>query len=352
LQASAKFAAVVNAWCIRGTGGKQREMSMKVAFAGSFAPRLAEPVKAQLELPCEIVVGDESSIVTQLADVDVLVSMGFTAAMAAAAPKLRLLQVPGAGLDRIDRTALRPGTRLANVYGHEVGIAEYVVGAMIALTRSFVRLDAGLRRGEWMSQWAVGAPPTPLWPELAGKTLGILGFGRIGQALARRAAAFDMRVCAMRSAPQAEAPAGVAFVGGPERLDEILVQSDYLAVTLSLSSSTRGLLDARRLAAMKPTAFVINVARGEIFDETALYEALASGRIAGAALDVWYRYPTSAAPTFPASLPFHELPNVLMTPHVSGWTEGMIEARSRLIAENIARTARGEPPLNAIDPAR
>jgi phosphoglycerate dehydrogenase-like enzyme len=151
-------------------------------------------------LPCEIVVGDENAIVSRLADVDVLVSMGFTAAMAAAAPRLRLLQVAGAGLDRIDRTALRPGTHLANVYGHEVGIAEYVVGAMIALSRSFVRLDAGLRRGEWLSQWAIGAPPTLLWPELAGKTLGILGFGRIGQALARRAAAFDMRVIAMRSA--------------------------------------------------------------------------------------------------------------------------------------------------------
>jgi phosphoglycerate dehydrogenase-like enzyme len=323
---------------------------MKIAFAGSFAPRLAEPVRAQLALPCEIVIGDESAIVARLGDIDVLVSMGFTAAMAAAAPRLRLLQVPGAGLDRIDRAALRPGTRLANVYGHEVGIAEYVVGAMIALTRSFVRLDAALRRGEWMSQWAIGGPPTPLWPELAGKTLGILGFGRIGQALARRAAAFDMRVCAMRSAPQAQAPAGVAFVGGPERLGEILSEADYLAVTLSLSPATRNLIDAQRLAAMKPTAFVVNVARAEIFDETALHDALASGRIAGAALDVWYRYPTSAAPTWPGTLPFHELPNVLMTPHVSGWTEGMIEARSRLIAENIARTARGEPPLNAIDP--
>jgi phosphoglycerate dehydrogenase-like enzyme len=324
---------------------------MKVAFAGSFAPRLAEPVRAQLTLPCEIVLGDERAIIAQLADVDVLVSMGFTVAMAAAAPRLRLLQVAGAGLDRIDRAALRPGTQLANVYGHEVGIAEYVMGAMIALTRSFVRLDAGLRRGAWMSQWAVDAPPTPLWPELAGKTFGILGFGRIGQALARRAAAFDMRVIAMRSAPQAQPPQGVAFVGGPERLDEILEQSDYLAVTLSLSPATRRLLDAQRLAAMKPTALVINVARAEILDEAALYNALAAGRIAGAALDVWYRYPTSAAPTLPASLPFHELPNVLMTPHVSGWTEGMIESRARVIAENIARIARGEPPLNAIDPA-
>ena len=126
--------------------------------------------------------------------------------MAEAAPRLRLVQVPGAGLDRIDRGALRPGTHLANAYGHEAGIAEYIIGAMIALTRSFGRLDAKMRQGEWESQWAVGTPAPPLWPELAGKTLGILGFGHIGQALARRATAFDMQVCAIRREAEAEAP--------------------------------------------------------------------------------------------------------------------------------------------------
>jgi hypothetical protein len=104
----------------------------------------------------------------------------------------------------------------------------------------------------------------------AGKTLGILGSGRIGQALARRAAAFDMRVIAMRSAPQAPPPQGVAFVGGPERFDDTLPKADYHAVTLSLSPATRRLLDAHRLAAMKPMAFVIDVARGDIRRECAL----------------------------------------------------------------------------------
>lgn len=99
---------------------------------------------------------------------------------------------------------------------------------------------------------------------------------------------------------------------------------------------------------MKPTAILINVARAEIVDETALYAALATRKIAAAALDVWYRYPTTAGPTGPAREPFHELPNVLMTPHVSGWTEGMLEARATVIAENIHRTARGEPPLHLI----
>jgi phosphoglycerate dehydrogenase-like enzyme len=329
----------------------ERGRVMKVAFAGAFAAQMAEPVRLRLSLPCELVVDDEAGIVARLADADVLVSMGFSGLMAAAAPRLRLVQVPGAGLDRIDRGALGPGTHLANAYGHEAGIAEYIIGAMIALTRSFGRLDARMRRGEWESQWAVGTPAPPLWPELAGKTLGILGFGHIGQALARRAAAFDMQVCAIRRQAQAETPGGVTFVGGPERLDEVLRLADYLAVTLSLSSETRNLIDARRLQSMKPTAFLINVARAEIFDESALYGSLASGKLAGAALDVWYRYPTAAGPTPPATQPFGELGNVIMTPHISGWTEGMLEARATLIADNIARTARGETPLNVIKPA-
>jgi phosphoglycerate dehydrogenase-like enzyme len=323
---------------------------VKVAFAGSFAVRLMEPVRARLTVPCEIAAGNEAEILASLADADVLVSMGYTSAMADAGRCLRLVQVPGAGLDRIDRSALRPETHLANAYGHETAIAEYVIGTMLALTRNLKSLDAKLRNGEWESQWAVGRPAPPLWPELAGKTLGILGLGHIGAAIARRARAFDMKVVAIRRRAQPQLPDGVSFVGGPERLDDVLRASDYLAVTLSLSAETRGLLDQRRLGLMRPTAYLINVARAEIVDQAALFHVLSTGRLAGAALDVWWRYPTAPGPAPPSTQPFHELPNVIMTPHVSGWTEGMLEARARIIAENIARVARDEPPLNAIAP--
>jgi phosphoglycerate dehydrogenase-like enzyme len=321
---------------------------MKAAFAGSFAVRLVEPVRRRLTIPCEIVFGDEAAILHQLGDADVLVSMAFTKGLATAGPSLRLVQVPGAGLDRIDRSQLHPGLALANAYGHEAGIAEYIIGTMIALTRALQRIDQKLRAGQWESQWSVGTPAPPLWPELVGKTLGILGFGHIGEALARRARAFDMKVCAVRRRTQSEVPHGLMFVSGPERLDELLSLSDYLAITLSLSPETRGLIDARRLRLMKPSAHLINVARAEIIDERALYDALAGGRMAGAALDVWYRYPTTVGSTAPASAPFHSLRNVIMTPHVSGWTEGTLEARATVIATNIERTARGETPLNAI----
>jgi phosphoglycerate dehydrogenase-like enzyme len=322
---------------------------LRVAFAGAFAVRLEEHVRAHLAMLCDVITDDEKGIVSRLSDVDVLVTMAFTREMAGAARRLKLVQVPGAGLDRIDRSALPTGTWLANAYGHEVGIAEYVIGAMLALNRGFCRLDARLRRGDWESQWAVSTPPPAPWSELAGKTLGILGYGRIGQAVAQRARAFNMVVWAIRRDVKRSSPApGLAFLGGPDALDEMLRQADYLAVTLTLTEATRGLLGERELRLMKPKAFLVNVARAEILDEEALYLALARGTIAGAALDVWYRYPTGAGPTLPAHQPFHALPNVLMTPHVSGWTEGMMEARARVIGENIQRAARGEPPVNLI----
>src|SRR5215467_13433526 len=166
---------------------------MKVAFAGLIAERLVEPVRTQLKIPCEIVSGEEAAISHQLDGAEVLVSMAFTKELAKAGPRLRLVQVPGAGLDRIDRSQLHPGLALANVYGHETGIAEYVIGSMIALTRAFQRVDRKLRAGEWEGPWAVGTLPSPLWPELSGKTLGILGYGHIGKAVARRAHAFEMK---------------------------------------------------------------------------------------------------------------------------------------------------------------
>jgi phosphoglycerate dehydrogenase-like enzyme len=320
---------------------------LRIAFAGTFAAGLAPPVQADLGIPCDVVVDDESGIVARLSGVDVLVTLTFTREMGSAARRLKLVRVPGAGLDRIDRSAIPHGTSLANAYGHEVGIAEYVLGAILALTRGFARLDAALRRGTWESQWAVGVSPPPPWPELAGKTLGVLGYGRIGECVARRAQAFDLTVLGIRRDASQVQPEGVR-VRGPEALDDVLTRADYLAITLPLTPVTRGLLGGRAFRRMKPTAVLVNVSRAEIVDEDALYEALVEGRLGGAALDVWYRYPFGPGATPPARRAFHQLPNVLMTPHVSGWTEGTLRARATLIAENIRRTARGEPPVNLI----
>ena len=125
-------------------------------------------------------------------------------------------------------------------------------------------------------------------------------------------------------------------------------RADYLALTLALTPDTRGLIGAPQLARLRPTAVLVNVARGEVVDEDALYDALHRRVIAGAALDVWYRYPSGEAPTHPGHRPFHELPNVLMTPHCSGFTEGTADRRWGDLAANLDRFARGEPLINVV----
>ncbi len=321
---------------------------LRVAIVGTFAVSLEGAIRRSLTVPCEVVVSEQHETTSGLADIDVLVTMVLTPEIARASPRLKLVQVPGAGLDRIERSAVPRGAWLANVYGHENGIAEYVIGAMLALTRDFVRLDAALRRGNWLSQWAIGVAPPPVWPELAGKTLGILGYGRIGRAVARRARAFDMTLCAIRRDVRRRTDDDLALLGGPDATDEVIGRSDYVLLSMPATPDTIGFMDRRRLGLMKSTAFLVNVARAEIVDERALYEALAARRMAGAALDVWYRYPREAGLMLPADCPFHELPNVLMTPHVSGWTDGMLETRAKQIAENIRRVAVGETPLNLV----
>jgi phosphoglycerate dehydrogenase-like enzyme len=320
---------------------------LRIAFMGTFPASLAAPVRRHLSAPCEIAVSEEVGVITRLSEVDVLVTLAITPEIGRAATRVKLVQVPGAGLDRIDRSALPNGVVLANVYGHETGIAEYVIGAMLTLTREFTRVDAALRVGEWTSQWAVGIKPPPPWPELAGRTIGVLGYGRIGRAVAHRARAFDMNICAIRRSVHG-IDKDPAVLGGPEMMDEVLQRSDYVVIAMPATRDTIGSIDRRRLDLMKSTAFLVNVSRAEIVDEDALYDALARRSIAGAALDVWYRYPRQPGPAAPATRPFHKLPNVLMTPHVSGWTDGMLEARAELIAENIRRVAQGERPLNLV----
>ena len=132
---------------------------LRVAFVGPLASSFAERVRAYLSVPCDFVHTDEKNAVDVLPDVDVLVTLVFTGEMGAAATSLRLVQVPGAGLDRINRASLPPSASLSKVHGHETGIAEYVMGAIIALSRNFDRLNSSLRRGRWESQWAPGVPP-------------------------------------------------------------------------------------------------------------------------------------------------------------------------------------------------
>ncbi|RDJ19696.1 hypothetical protein DWF00_19635 [Bosea caraganae] len=279
---------------------------------------------------------------SRIASDDVVVSIRFK--RPDGAPPFALLHVPGAGLDGIDLPALQPACRVCNVFEHEIPIAEYVLHAMLGWE---IRPDAMRFTA---AGWGEAHRNRKPHGELAGKTLGIIGFGRIGRAIAERARAFGMRIATLDRSIGSYA-ALVDERIPPGDLHRLLGLSDYVALACPLSESTRGLIGAAELAAMSPSGVLINVSRAEIVAEAALYDALAQRRIGGAILDVWYRYPAGAQDNpAPSAFPFLDLPNVVATPHSSAWTTALPGRRYRIIAENIRRLRAGEPLLNQVWP--
>jgi phosphoglycerate dehydrogenase-like enzyme len=280
------------------------------------------------------------------AQAEVLVSVDFGARLPPT-PKLRLVHVPAAGLDALDLAAVPDGCRVCNVFEHEIGISEYVIAALLHVTVDLAGRSARFKAGSWADSPRLAAP---FRPELAGKTLGSIGYGHIGRAVAHRARAFGMRVMALaRTRRDLDPPPD--WLGDPAQLPALLEASDFVLVACPLNEATRGLIGEAALARMKPDAVLINVARGPIVDEEALYQALLERRIGGAVLDTWYRYPEPGNPGVrPSRHPFHELDNVVMTPHCSGWTERLMERRFAVIADNIERLRDGRPLLNQVHP--
>ena len=322
---------------------------MKVALLGTLACEQRDRLRSKVTTPVELIpLPDDApreEVARVLADVEIMVTLKYDATFPPV-PRLRLLLVGGAGWDDIDPAALPPGVVMANAYGHEIAIAEYCLLAMLQWSSRFMEAERSFRvDGHWRLGGRHGAP---FQEELAGKTVGILGYGHIGRALAPRARGMETEVIVSTRRP-GPVPPEVSWMSGPAELDRFLERSDFVVVTCSLTPETEGLLDRRRIGLMKPSAVLINVARGAIIDEEALFGALRDRTIAGAVIDAWYRYPTREDLTIrPSRFPFHELPNVYMTPHSSAWTIGMIERRWATIAANLDGFIRGDHPVNVV----
>lgn len=289
---------------------------------------------------------DRDDLARGLANADAMISMSWSRAMPPA-PRLKLLHLPGAGIDDIALDAVPARAAVCNVFEHEIGIAEYVLSAMLQWVVGIPRMDAALRRDEWYGSHLKG----PRHEELYGQTLGIVGYGRIGREVATRARAFGMKILACSRTPK-DGDGTVDRVEPMQRLDALIAQSDFVVLAIPLDSSTSGLISRERIATMKSSAVIINVARGALIDEKALYEACRDRRIGGAVIDTWYRYPAQGEMVGePANLPFRDLDNVIMTPHGSGWTQGLLPRRCRFIAKNLDHLARNEPLANVVKPA-
>ncbi|MDR6909526.1 phosphoglycerate dehydrogenase-like enzyme [Rhodococcus fascians] len=275
---------------------------------------------------------DEQDVIAHLHDADVYVGGKFSAAMGAAAPRLRMVHVAGAGTDNVDRSEMRPDVQVCNTFHHEQSIAEYVVAATVMLRRKFLQQDRALRSGLFATSVYDPTIPQPL--SLSGARIGFVGFGHIGRQTWQLLRAYGATGAAVTGSGRAS-DEGLEWVSDTTGLAELADFADVLVVSAPLNKHTRGMIGAEELRRLGSGGIVVNVGRGPLIQELPLFDALSRNEIAAAAIDVWYSYPGPDGRGEPSSLPFRELENVLMTPHSSGVTHHTFVGRVADIASNI-----------------
>jgi|TARA_B110000438_G_scaffold173476_1_gene165779 phosphoglycerate dehydrogenase-like enzyme len=277
--------------------------------------------------------------------IEVLWSQIFTAEMAQYSGSLQLIQSTGAGLELIDFDHVPSGCQVAIVHEHQWAIAEWVIMAMVSLNREAPKLDRDVREHKWdhhpINSFSASAT------ELNSQTLGIIGFGHIGRQVSKYASALGMKVKAVTRNPPSHDVAsahGAQSVENLDRLVEVISDCDHVLVTVALVDETESLIGQDELSAMRDSACLINVARGPVVNERALYQALEGGQIAGAALDVWWQEPNKPGDLpMPSKYDFAALTNVLMSPHTSAMTKEVIRRRLQAAYANFDRFKLGEP---------
>lgn len=316
---------------------------MTIVLYGDYSARQADRLRSLLGPEPEIVPvfddADPAMKTAAFARAVAMVSNKFSAGDPQV-PNLRLLQSPSAGMEQIDFSALPPGCEVRSVGGHEIPMAEFALCAMLDWRIDYRSLTSTVKDGRWTQRdWIKG----PTHGEVFGATVGLVGYGRVSREIARRTVGFGMRRLAISRWQSARPSAGeVDACYDLSDWRPFLAECDFVVVTLPLDEATAGIVDAAWFAAMKPSAVIINLARGPVIEERALYEALRERRIGGAVIDVWYNYPTNETDLVPlGTLPFHELDNLVISPHGSGRTPAMFERRWEEIAVNVRRAIAG-----------
>ena len=272
----------------------------------------------------------EETLIELLKGVDGIIAAGhpFTRRVLYAVDRLKVISRTGAGFDTIDLEAAgERGIMVTNTPGaNSDSVADFAMGLLLSLARQILQMDGAVRAGRW---------PIQLTMEVGGKALGIIGLGHIGKRLAKRALGFDMTILAYDPYPDTAFAVehGITYLP----LDELLTRSDFVSIHSPLSPETTGLISERELRLMKPTAYLINTARGPIVDEASLIKALREGWIAGAGLDVLSKEP-------PGSSPLFSMEQVVLAPHVAGETEEAYARMGMWAAENVVKVFEGKRP--------
>ncbi|MER8961180.1 2-hydroxyacid dehydrogenase [Mesorhizobium sp. M0701] len=312
-------------------------MKKKLVLMGDLSQSYGSTIEHEVSETWELVSVDATGG-GALMSADAIVTMIFNGSHSAG-PRLKMIQVPAIGVDGIDFDAVPIGTTVCNAGTHEIGCAEYVLLGMLEWAIRLSEADKQVRKGDWSRSARFGGIPSG---ELFGKSLLIVGLGGIGRAIAERASAFGMKVTAVNRSKVGNIN-GVETVYPLSELQNVVGKADFVAVSCALTEETRGLISRSVISCMGKDAVLINVARGDLVDEEALWESLTNKRIGGAILDVWWRNPSAVDDaTPPSNFHFEQLDSVIMSPHIAGWTEGTRERRGKIIVENLRRMIAGE----------
>ncbi len=328
--------------------GEQAGMTdgLNVLSTFQFSPASQKVLQeaAHTQIVCST---NTEEFLSRLRDAEVLCSYWIPDNWREIAPRLRWLQVSGAGVDGLQSTGILAASdiKITTAIGiHANTIGEYVFGSMLMFNRTWPQMVRLQDRHVW--------PLSASWYKLGGRelyeqTLGIVGLGSIGRRIAQLGKAFGMRVLATkRTSTEDRSDPDVDEFYTPASLHEMLRQSDYVVLAVPLTAETDGMIGEAELRAMRPHAYLVNIARGRIIDEEMLIRALREGWIGGAGLDVTQREP------LPPDSPLYSLPNVILTPHISGESVHYDRRLTALFADNLRRYRAGEPLRNMYDPIR
>lgn len=284
---------------------------------------------------------DQVEFLQHLPQAEILYAWTLREGFLSAARKLRWIHTPFAGVDEALYPALvQSPIRMSCSRGvASAALADHAMGLILTFSRGLA-VSVRAQEKEWVRDRFFDADP--MLVELDGKVLGILGFGSIGREVARRGRGFGMKIHALKRNLATKEPLADRLFGARE-LEEFLASADFLVVVLPLTHATEGILDERALAAMKPSAVLINIARGKLVSESALVKALESGKLSGAALDAFAEEP------LPSTSPLRRLPNVVLTPHVAGLHPHYLDRATSLFIVNLGRYLAGQPLLHEVD---
>jgi phosphoglycerate dehydrogenase-like enzyme/ribonuclease HI len=286
----------------------------------------------------------------QISKAEVIVGGELTEEDLRIAKNLKLFQIPFAGVDKVNLEVFKkfPKIMICNTHGNNHAVSEHAICLLLALSKNLVNNDRDLRKGKWH-----GFVTKETTIQLHGKNLGIIGLGSIGLEIAKKALSFGMNIYAIKRSFQKgeklDKKYGLTFLGDHEQLEYVIEKSDFIIIAVPLTAKTENMINGNILKLMKGK-FIINIGRGNVINEKALYQNLKNGNLAGAAIDTWYQYPNkSHREVIPSKYPFHELSNIIMTPHNAGYSDRAIEENILSVYKNIVRVFYGEEPKNKVN---